>query len=167
MTVKRGCTEPQLERMMDQYGSAMLRLCYVYLKNRSAAEDAVQEAFIKTYQKCPQFESAAQEKAWIMQVTANICKDILRSGWNRHIVLTEEYPEPVAPEKTPETDSDLLQAVLALKPNYRMVIVMHYYLDFRVNEIAKILKVPQSTISVRLRRARNLLKQKIIDARCT
>ena len=81
MTEKHGCTEQQLERMMNEYGTTMLRLCYVYLKNESAAEDAVQETLIKAYLKCPEFESHEQEKAWVMRVAVNECKDMLRSGW--------------------------------------------------------------------------------------
>ena len=158
------CTAQELERVIDQYGNNMLRLCCAYLSDRSLAEDAVQDAFVKIYKGWPTFETPEGEKSWIMKVTINVCKDQLRSAWKRKVTLVEDYPELAQPE-TPETEQGLLyRAVQALKPRYKEVILLHYYQQMRVSEIAQLLGTPQSTVSVRLSRARRELEKMLVLA---
>lgn len=158
------CTAQELERVMDQYGNDMLRLCCAYLSDRSLAEDAVQDAFVKIYKGWPTFETPEGEKSWIMKVTINVCKDQLRSAWKRKVTLVEDYPELAQPE-APETEQGLLyRAVQALKPRYKEVILLHYYQQMRVSEISQLLGTPQSTVSVRLSRARRELEKMLVLA---
>ncbi len=158
------CTTQELERVMDQYGNDMLRLCCAYLSDRSLAEDAVQDAFVKIYKGWPTFETPEGEKSWIMKVTINVCKDQLRSAWKRKVTLVEEYPEMAQPE-APENEQGLLyRAVQALKPRYKEVILLHYYQQMRVSEISQLLGTPQSTVSVRLSRARRELEKMLVLA---
>ena len=67
-----------IEAMIQIYGNMLFRLCLITLGNASDAEDAVQETFIKYFQKAPAFECAEHEKAWLITVATNKCKDILR-----------------------------------------------------------------------------------------
>ena len=95
-----------------------------------------------------------------MRVAINTCKDYLRSAWKRRVNLMEQLPEVPAPETMPRDEAEeLYQAVQALKPKYREVILLHYYQGLRVGEIAAILRAPQSTVSIRLRRARQMLNR--------
>lgn len=158
------CTEQELERLMDQYGTDMLRLCCSYLSDRSLAEDAVQDAFLKIYKAWPGFETQEGEKSWIMKVTVNVCKDQLRSAWKRKVTLVEEYPEMPAGQQPAKEQGLLYRAVQALKPRYKEVILLHYYQQLRVSEISKILGAPQSTVSVRLSRARRELEKALVLA---
>lgn len=155
---------PDMERLVETYGTAMLRMCCVYLGDEQLALDAVQDAYIKIYRAWRSFDSAAAEKAWVMRVVINVCKDYLRSAWKRRVFLVDEYPEIAAPQtgnaKTAE-EGRLYQEILALKPKYKQVILLHYYEDLSVNEIAQVLHAPQSTISVRLRRAKQILKDRL------
>ena len=146
---------PDMERLVAQYGSAMLRMCCAYLGDAHLADDAVQDAFIKI------FDSPAAEKAWVMRVAVNVCKDYLRSAWRRKVSLVDEYPEMPGEPDRPKEDNVLLEEIMALKPRYRQVILLHYYQQFSVGEIARILSAPQSTISVRLRRARAILQERL------
>ena len=148
---------PDMERLVNEYGSAMLRMCCAYLGDVHLADDAVQDAYIKIYRGWREFDSPAAEKAWVMRVAVNVCKDLLRSAWRRRVTLVDEYPEIAAEPDRPREDNILLEEIMALKPKYRQVILLHYYQGFSVNEIARILCAPQSTISVRLRRARATL----------
>ena len=154
--------EQALVRLMEQYGDSIKRMCCVYLRDLGAAEDASQETFIKAYSHidgllCGEIEN---ERAWLSRIAINTCKDYLRSAWKRRVNLMEQLPEVPAQETMPRDEAEeLYQAVQALKPKYREVILLHYYQGLRVGEIAAILRAPQSTVSIRLRRARQMLNR--------
>ena len=78
-----------LEATLDQYGDMILRLAFSCLKSREDAEDILQDVMMKLIEKSPQFESAEHEKAWLIRVTINICRNRLRSPWRRHRELDE------------------------------------------------------------------------------
>lgn len=155
------CTTDEMERLMDRYGTAMLRLACMYLNDLHLAEDAVQDAFIKVYKAWRHFESPEAEKAFIMRVTVNVCKDYLRSAWKRRVNLVDQYPEIAAPGEPANEKGRLYQEILNLKPKYREVILLHYYEQLKVNEIAQVLGAPQSTVSIRLRRAKDELRKRL------
>lgn len=150
-----------MERLVAQYGSALLRMCCAYLGDAHLADDAVQDTFIKVYRSWREFDTPAAEKAWVMRVAVNVCKDYLRSAWRRKVHLVEEYPEIAAEPDRPKEDNILLEEIMALGPRYRQVILLHYYQQLPVGEIARILSAPQSTVSVRLRRARAILLKRL------
>ena len=152
------CPTSEMERMVDQYGTGMLRMCCVYLGDQHLAQDS----FIKIYRAWHPMDGPAAEKAWVMRVTVNVCKDYLRSAWKRKVNLVEQYPELPASEDPPKNEEGrLLAEIMALKPKYREVILLHYYQQLRVNEIAEVLGAPQSTVSIRLRRAREALRKRL------
>ena len=156
-----------MERLVEQYGTAMLRMCCMYLNDEHLANDAVQDSYIKIYRAWRPFDSPAAEKAWVMRITINVCKDYLRSAWKRRVHLVEQYPELEAPADAPGSERGrLVQEIQALKPKYKQVILLHYYQDLSVNEIARILGAPQSTISVRLRRAKAMLQKRLEGIPC-
>lgn len=161
MSTPSAATAAEMERLVEQYGSAMLRMCCVYLGDEHLARDAVQDSYIKIYRAWRPFDSPAAEKAWVLRVTINVCKDYLRSAWKRRVSLVEEYPEMPAPQAPSNESGRLFQEIMALKPKYKQVILLHYYQDLSVGEIARILNAPQSTISVRLRRAKALLQSRL------
>ena len=96
-----------------------------------------------------------KEKAWLMQVTANECRSLLRSGWWKRTVPLEECTY-AAPEH-----SGILQDVLALPPKYRVVLYLHYYECCSTAEIAKLLKISQTAVTTRLARGRQQLQLRI------
>ena len=156
------CESTEMERLVDVYGTGMLRMCCMYLGDVHLAQDAVQDAFIKIYRAWHPMDGPAAEKAWVMRVTVNVCKDYLRSAWKRKVNLVEQYPELPASEDPPKNEEGrLLAEIMALKPKYREVILLHYYQQLRVNEIAEVLGAPQSTVSIRLRRAREALRKRL------
>lgn len=153
---------PDLERLMDSYGDALLRLCFMYLKDRQLAEDAVQDTFIKVYRNYGRLDRPEGEKAWINRIAINVCKDMLRSAWRRRVNLTDELGYiPDEREQKDSADDTLLLEVMQMKPKYKEVILLFYYQDMKITEIASLLGAPESTISVRLRRARGILKDKL------
>lgn len=159
MKQKTGCTTEEMERLVDQYGTSMLRVCCGYLKNISLAQDAVQDSFLKIYKAWPGFEDAAHERAWVMRVTINVCRDMLRSSWNSRVTLVEQYPEIPGQTQQPQEGGRLLQEIQKLRPKYREVILLYYYQELQVREIAQILKTSRSAVSMRLVRARDTLEK--------
>ena len=153
---------PDMERIVDQYGTGLLRMCYLYLKDMQLAGEPVQDSFWKVSRNYGQFNGGAGEKTWVTRIAINVCKDYLRTAWRRRVNVVEELNDiPDAEGPHAAEDGALLEEVMALKPKYREVLLLYYYQDLKISEIAKVLGAPESTISVRLKRAREQLKSRL------
>ena len=149
-----------IERLIIQYQTPLLRLCFVQLHDRALAEDAVQETFLKAYKGFDQFRGDSSEKTWLTRIAVNTCRDYQRSGWFSHTdrSVTPEML-PVAADTQPDTeDYDLSLAVMNLPRKLREVILLYYYHDMGTEEIAGTLGIAQSSVSNRLRRGREKLR---------
>ncbi|MBQ9843493.1 MAG: RNA polymerase sigma factor [Oscillospiraceae bacterium] len=147
--------EKDLERILRDYGDMLFRLCLVMLGNPADAEDAVQETMIRCYQKAPRFRDPEHEKAWLLKVAANLCRDQLRFRARHPQVDIDSITELAA--ESP--DSGILEALMALPEKFRLVLVMHYVEGYRVEEIAGIIGRTPSAVKMRLQKGRNLLKE--------
>ena len=161
---------PDLDRIMDAYGTGLLRLCYLYLKDYHLAQDAVQETFIKVYSKYSSFRSESSEKTWITRIAMNVYRDMMRKRSYRD--RPEEFSDYMAADAngTPEQnaiDHDeniaLLDAIRGLPDIYRQTILLYYYDGFKAEEIAQIQHTAKSTVNVRLKRGRDMLKNVLKD----
>jgi RNA polymerase sigma-70 factor (ECF subfamily) len=146
-------TDNYIENLVDTYSDMILRICYSHMKNMSDAEDITQEVFIKLMEKQPAFESAEHEKLWLIRVAINLCKDKLKSAWFRKTAPLEDTLPGVTKE-----DSTIIEAVLSLPLKYRTVILLFYFEDYSIAQIASIINTKESTVGSQLSRARNLLK---------
>ncbi len=153
-------TDEKLAYFIDKYADTILRLSYSYLKNMYDAQDVSQTVFIKLYQQEKIFNDEEHEKAYILHITANVCKNILKSAWRKRTVDIQTVGEIEAPTIC---DDNLLEFVNELDYKYRTVIYLHYYEGYKTEEIATILKVKPATIRTRLARAREQLKQHLGD----
>ena len=154
-------TEQQTERAIELYADTVLRLCTLYLKNHSDTEDSFQTVFLKYALRDRPFESAEHEKAWIIRVTVNACKDLLKSFFRSRTVPLEAADCPAREEG----HNDLLEAVLALPKPYREVIYLHYYEGYTAPEIAGLLKRNPNTVYTHLQKAKELLREALGGAR--
>ena len=145
----------QAERLVNAYADAILRLSYTYLKNTDDAQDICQTIFVKLLTEPRQFESADHERAYVLRMAANACKDLLKSSWRKRTCGLDTILEVPAPEAE---DGSVLAAVNALPVNYRTVIYLFYDEGYQASEIASILGVPTATIHTRLARGRAKLK---------
>lgn len=143
-----------IERIVYKYGDMLYRLCMVMLRSESDAEDAVQETIIKYYQKAPTFESAEHEKAWLIRVATNLCRDTLRYRI-RHPQIDEEFLSKISCDST---DSGILEALTDLPEKYRLVMTLYYIEDCRIEDIAKIIGRTSSAVKMRLQKGRRLLE---------
>ena len=144
-----------IENIVRTYGNTLYRLCFVMLGNESDAEDAVQESFIKYLQKAPPFENSEHEKAWLITVATNQCKDILRFRKRHPQTDLENLRE------TPQlsSDSGILEALMTLPEKFRFVLTLYYVEEYRVEDIAKIIGRTPSAVKMRLQKGRRLLEE--------
>ena len=152
-------TAPDFTRLVKQYQAAVLRVCYLYLCDRSQAEDAVQETFLKVYRNLDSFRGESSEKTWILKIAMRTCYDMNHSGWSRFFnrrVTPEMLPEASVPFT--ERDDALTQAVMRLPEKLRRVIILYYYQGLSVREIAETLGITQPSVSSRMKRGREKLK---------
>ena len=151
--------EEILTQIVRQYQSALLRMCYLYLHDRTAAEDAVQETFLKAYKNIDTFRSESKERTWLMSIAINTCRDMNRSAWFRHTekrVTPEDLAIPV-----PTQDEDALalaEAIRRLPARHRDAILLYYYQDMTIQEVAETLHAAPSTIAKRLNQAKEKLR---------
>lgn len=136
---------------------AVYRICYVYLRSRADAEDAVQSVFLRYLQKQPEFRDENHERGWLLLTAKNICRDMLRSWWRRHRVGLDELPEPAVPMRD-EEPSELTEALLALPEKYRITLYLYYWEGYPAREVAALLGCRESTVRTRLQRGREMLK---------
>ena len=151
-------TPPDMERIVREYGDTLLRTCFIYLKDVHLAQDAVQDTFLKIYRNYDKFNANSSEKTWIMRIAINVCKDYLRSAWHRRVNVQEVLAEIPTSSETHEDDTLLLE-IMRLKPHYREVILLFYYHDMKISDIAKVVGAPESTVSVRLKEIGGLVRR--------
>lgn len=152
--------EPNIKRLLDEYGNSIFRMCFIYLKDTHLAEDAVQDTFIKVYNSYSQFKGKSSEKTWIMRIAINVCKNYMRSSWWKHVDESAVLDNIPANENSVRDDTLLLE-VMKLSRKYKEVVLLFYYQDMKIREIAEILQIPESIVSVRLKRARERLKSNL------
>ncbi len=143
------------EALVAAYGSLLFRLCCVMLGNQADAEDAVQETMLQYLKKHPSFESPGHEKAWLITVAKNECRDILRFRQRHRQVSLEDW-EGVSYD-TP--DKGILEALMSLPEQYRLVLVLYYVEEYPVKEIAQIIRRTPSAVKMRLQKGRRLLEE--------
>ena len=148
------------EELYERYATDVLRVCYFYLGDRQKAEDVCQDVFVRLMTTSPQLQEG-REKAWLLKVALNRCRDLWRGAWLKRVVLGSPAFELVpAPD---EIDSladrqEIMQAINQLPTAFKEVILLHYYQGYGISEIAEMMELPEGTISSRLSRGRKKLE---------
>lgn len=146
-----------VETQFRRYKDDVYRLALSYTRSMQEAEDVCQTVFLKAMGSTVQ---PGKERPWLMQVTANECRNLLRSSWWKK---TEPLDlSQCAPERE---YSDVQQAVMALPPKYRVVIYLRYFEEYTTKEMAQLLNISQTAVTTRLSRARQLLKPALQEDR--
>ena len=154
--ISLGCANSEFESIYNRNVDTVYRICYIYMKNKTDAEDMTQNTFIKYLKYTPSFESLEHEKAWFIVTATNNCKNHFKTWWHRNTYLNDEF-EVAKKDETDET----LSLVLNLPNKYKQVIYMYYYEGYSTVEISKLLNTKESTIRTHLLKGRQLLKDKI------
>lgn len=152
-------SEQEVNRAIERYSDTVQRLCLVYLKNHADTEDVFQNVFFKYYLSSVVFKSDEHEKAWIIRVTVNACKDWLKNFFRSRTVPLNEVAELAS--NVSQENKDVLEAVLSLPAKYRNVVYLHYYENYTAPQISKILHKNVNTIYTILTRSKDLLREKL------
>ena len=133
----------------------------LHLKNYSDTEDIFQTVFLKYVLHAPVFDSSEHERAWIIRVTINACKDLLKSFFRSRTLPLDSIIEK--PGEPGSDYSDVLEAVLSLPQKYKDVVYLHYYEGYTAPQISRILGKNVNTVYTLLNRARCMLKKVLGD----
>ena len=147
-------------RLAGKYKDTVFRVALNVLGSPHDAEDVVQDTLLRLWKRSEPFESDAHAKYWLIRVVLNLCKNMFRAPWRRHVPL--EDADAVAAFDSPEQGA-LYAEVMSLPEKYRTVLYLFYYEDYSVKEIAKLLGVSQSAVTTRLSRARQTLKSELTE----
>lgn len=158
--------EATLEFMMREYGDRIIQLVYLIVKDRSMAEDITQEVFLKAFRGLNSFRGESNVKTWLYRIAINEAKKYLRS-WSFRRIFSTFKKEDVLHERYEQTEqrveetvigkmtkADMAERVMSLSPQYRQIILLHYYEDLTVKEIAQVLEVSAEAVRTKLHRAR-------------
>lgn len=152
-------TDNPFVEIMKKYADMVLRICLVYMKNKTDAEDVFQNVFLKLCVSKPPFHDEEHLKAWLITVARNECINVLRSFWHRNVTCIDEI---VLPVKNGE-DKEVIKALLNLPLKYRDVLYFFYFEGYKINELSKLFRVKEPTIKTRIRRGRELLKDILLQ----
>lgn len=133
------------------------RICFMYLKNSTDSEDAVQSIFLKLLKSNTSFADLEHEKAWLIVTTRNYCKDLLKSWWRTRKVELTRLPEAVWRDDG-DRSREVLDQLLMLPDKYKIVLYLYYFEEYSVREIANMLIRKESTIQSQLAKGRTLMK---------
>ena len=142
------------EMLMDCYGNHILRFAYSYMHNMYDAEEVLQDTMVQYLKKRPVIQDAEKEKAWLLRVASNLCKNKLK--YNK-IRVADELSDTLVREERQDL-SFVWDAVKQLPPRYRAVIHLFYYEGYQTSQIAEVMNRKESTIRSDLRRGRESLK---------
>ncbi|MBQ7874669.1 MAG: sigma-70 family RNA polymerase sigma factor [Oscillospiraceae bacterium] len=145
-------TEDEFLPLFDRYHNMVYKIALVYTGSPPDAEDIVQTVFLKLLEGGSR-PFPEHEKAWFAKVAVNACRDFLRRNLRQK---TEPLDETI-PFSDPE-EGELFEAVAALPKKYRLAVHLHYYEGYTCDEIGRLLGISSSAVSMRLHRARKLLR---------
>lgn len=163
-------SESEIKRAIDKYADMLQRICLLHLKNTQDAEDIFQNVFLKYAMYDYVFANEKHEKAWLIKVAVNECKDVLKSFYKRNILPSDVIEDMksngtwsmsfIADEDDKEKEI-VLEAVLSLPEKYKTVIYLYYFEDYSGEEIADITKRSKSSVYKLLSRGRSILREKL------
>lgn len=146
--------------LYDRYKGAVYAYCGKMLLDRTAAEDLLQETFVRAYEHRERLLNSTSFKAWLFTIARNQCLNALRKR-GREVGFTEDAPEPPARGATPfgnllkSEQAELVSRALGqLSPSYREVVVLREYQNLSYAEIAAVTKTTESSVKSRLFKAR-------------
>ena len=169
----RGGDSRFYEPLVRAYEPAGLRLALAMMGNSEDAQDALQEAFVKTYDTLGRFDLKKPFGPWFFQILRNQCRDMLRSRKAKFKVEALDVrleARPADPERGPERARQrnaarelLWRGLERIGDEHREILVLKELQGFRYAEIAQILEIPEGTVASRLFHARNALQGALLD----
>ena len=154
--------EERARQLVEDYSDMLLRIGYTWLGDLDDAKDVCQAALIRAWQAEKSFPTPKEERAWMVRVVINLCKDWKKSAWVRH---RADLEEGIDLQTSPPEEGGVLELVQALPEKDRQVIYLRYYEGYEVREMARLLSLPAAVVSNRLSRARRRLRNMMEEER--
>ena len=152
----------RLDQMVQRYEKDLLRICCLYLRDWSAAEDIVQDTFLKAYKNLDSFRGDSSEKTWLIKIALNGCRDYRRSAWFRYIDSRVSIHDlPLSSDPPQSRQAELTTAVMKLKPKYMEAVLLYFYEGCSMKEIGQMLNITEAAVSGRLQKAKQKLRQEL------
>lgn len=149
-------SEEEVNRAVEKYADTVYRICMLHLKNASDTEDIFQEVFLK-YALCREvFSGEEHEKAWLIRVTMNQCRDLLKGFFRNRVVSLERFTDFA--DRSEESHPEVLEAVLQLPDRYKEPLYLCYFEGYSAAEAAEILHRNVNTVYSLLKRGREKLR---------
>ncbi|WP_159462240.1 RNA polymerase sigma factor [Halobacillus sp. Marseille-P3879] len=165
--------DQSLNEIVEDHYAALLRTARCYVKESMTAEDMVQEALLKAYERFDLFQKGNNMKAWVFRIMINLCKDHLRSYTKRNVMPWEDQwlhcreaedsnPLEILVEK--EEHEYVREAINHLKPDYHQAVNMYYFHDLSVKQMSNVLHLNENTLKTRMKRARDHISGEIKES---
>lgn len=151
-----------IEQMVTEYSNMLYRICVVMLGNEADAQDAVQDTFCRYLERAGGFTDKEHEKAWLIKVAQNRCRDMRRFHL-RHPKI--DIAEITVSYEDPEY-SEVLEELINLPLSVKSVVYLHYIEGYKIAEIAKLLDISVNAVKKRLQRGREMLRLKLGEEDC-
>lgn len=156
-----------LEMVYNWFGKNVYYAAYYILNNKHLAEEVTQETFVVAYQNIDQIRDINKVEAWLIRIATNKAYDLIKK--QKKIVLIDNIHMAIAAEDDPESyyirqeqKNEIEKALLNLPPEYQVIILLKYYRQLTVKQIAEAINIPEGTAKSRLRKARDLLMELLI-----
>ena len=146
------------ERLIDEYGDELLRLCLFYMGDRQLAEDAFQETMVKAWRALENFRGESGMKTWLFHIAVNTCRDMQRGGWFRHVTRKQTLDD-LSGLAAPETSQrEVMEAVNALPREQRQIVLLRFWQNLSGEEIAECLGLSRSAVYRKMDKAKKNLR---------
>lgn len=149
-----------VEELVLEYSNMLFKICLVMVGNEWDAQDVIQDVFCRYIERAPIFCDKEHEKAWLIKVTMNKCRDVRRLVLRHPQISLEEV---TAYCELPE-QSEVLTALVRLPESLKSVVYLHYIEGYKLAEITNILGISLSAVKKRLQRGRDVLKLTLTDS---
>lgn len=154
--------EDRLGQLVQRYEKDLLKICCLYLRDRNAAEDVVQDTFLKAYRNLDSFRGESSEKTWLIGIALNCCRDYRRSAWYRYIDRRVSVDQlPLSSDAPRDDHLALTMAIMKLKPKYLEAVLLYFYEGYSMKDTARILGITEAAVSGRLRKAKEQLRAEL------
>ena len=148
-----------IERTVNEYSKLIYRTSLLMLGNAHDADDVLQETFIKYMTSGATFNDEEHKKAWLLKVSQNLCKNLLRLHRNHAYVPLDDLVESIPDyDQVSNLEIEEFIKIANLKPKYKSVVILRYVENYEVKDVAKILGISESATKMILKRAREILK---------
>ena len=146
-----GCSPDRFRELVEEHQADLYRLEYSYMKNRDDALDVVQESILKGLSKLPTLRNEQSLRVWMTRIVVN--ESISRLRRRRPDFSYQEWDGPAEPEQNRDELVDLRRSLDLLDPKLRTVVVLRFFEDMKLEDIAHVVRAPLSTVKSRLYRA--------------